>query len=146
MIAKPAFTLREVDWTVDRDALRAVRWKVFVEEQRVPEDEEWDDYDPVSRHVIAAAADGAPVGTGRLLPDGHVGRMAVLKEWRGRGVGGGSSGSTMAGGSANADSVRSKRPPPKNRPRCAASVRTAPDRIRTTDTAVAALRLLTTTE
>ena len=88
MIAKPAFTLREVDWTVDRDALRAVRWKVFVEEQRVPEDEEWDDYDPVSRHVIAAAADGAPVGTGRLLPDGHVGRMAVLKEWRGRGVGG----------------------------------------------------------
>ena len=88
MIAKPAFTIREVDWTVDRDALRAVRWKVFVEEQRVPEDEEWDDYDPVSRHVIAAAADGAPVGTGRLLPDGHVGRMAVLKEWRGRGVGG----------------------------------------------------------
>jgi predicted GNAT family N-acyltransferase len=87
MASKPKYSIREVDWAADRDALRAVRWKVFVEEQHVPENEEWDDYDPVCRHVIAAAADGAPIGTGRLLPDGHVGRMAVLKEWRSRGVG-----------------------------------------------------------
>ena len=87
MTSKPAFSIREVDWTADRDALRAVRWKVFVEEQHVPEDEEWDEHDPHCRHVIAAAADGTPVGTGRLLPDGHIGRMAVLKEWRGGGIG-----------------------------------------------------------
>jgi len=37
--------------------------------------------------VLARAADGTPVGTGRLLPDGHIGRMAVLKPWRGKGVG-----------------------------------------------------------
>jgi predicted GNAT family N-acyltransferase len=87
MTVKPQFSIREVDWTADRDALRAVRWKVFVEEQHVPEDEEWDEHDPRCRHVIAAAADGTPIGTGRLLPDGHIGRMAVLKEWRGRGIG-----------------------------------------------------------
>ena len=45
----------------------------------MPEDEEWDEHDPRSRHVIAAAADGTPIGTGRLLPDGHIGRMAVLE-------------------------------------------------------------------
>ena len=39
------------------------------------------------RHVLALTADGSAVGTGRLLPDGHIGRMAVLRPWRGRGVG-----------------------------------------------------------
>ena len=47
---------------------------------------EWDEFDPQSRHVMAMA-DGVPIGTGRLLPDGHIGRMAVLREWRGRGAG-----------------------------------------------------------
>ena len=68
-------------------SLRTVRWKVFVEEQHVPEDLEWDDEDERSDHVMAVARDGAPIGTGRLLRDGHIGRMAVLKEWRGQGVG-----------------------------------------------------------
>jgi predicted GNAT family N-acyltransferase len=87
MSPHPPCIIRDADWVADRDALRAVRWKVFVEEQRVPEDEEWDEHDPRCRHVLAAAADGMPVGTGRLLPDGHIGRMAVLKEWRGGGIG-----------------------------------------------------------
>jgi len=87
MTSPPPYSVREVDWIADRDALRAVRWKVFVEEQHVPEDEEWDDEDPVSRHVVAATAEGTPIGTGRLLRDGHIGRMAVLAQWRGRGVG-----------------------------------------------------------
>jgi predicted GNAT family N-acyltransferase len=61
-----------------------------VVEQHVPEEEEWDEMDAVSRHVIALAGDGAAIGTGRLAPDGHgmrIGRMAVLKGWRGNGVG-----------------------------------------------------------
>jgi predicted GNAT family N-acyltransferase len=63
-----------------------IRFTVFVEEQGVPREIELDDQDPVSIHAIVFAQ-GKPVATGRLLPDGHIGRMAVLKEWRGRGIG-----------------------------------------------------------
>jgi predicted GNAT family N-acyltransferase len=87
VIKAPAFSVEQVDWFAGRESLRAVRWKVFVEEQHVPEELEWDDEDERSHHVIAVAADGMPIGTGRLLRDGHIGRMAVLKEWRGKGVG-----------------------------------------------------------
>ena len=84
---RPQYSVAQVDWATGKDALRAVRWKVFVEEQRVPEELEWDEADERSDHVVAVATDGTPIGTGRLLRDGHIGRMAVLKEWRGRGVG-----------------------------------------------------------
>ena len=87
MIGKPLFAVREVEWAAAREPLRAVRRTVFIEEQHVPEELEWDDEDARSRHVLAATEDGKPVGTGRLLRDGHIGRMAVLREWRGRGVG-----------------------------------------------------------
>jgi predicted GNAT family N-acyltransferase len=73
------------------DALRAeavpIRTAVFVVEQRVPAEIEIDDFDPVSVHALARDRAGRPLGTGRLLPDGHIGRMAVLREARGRGVG-----------------------------------------------------------
>jgi len=82
-----SFRLRPADWARDREPLRAVRLAVFVHEQAVPEDLEWDEFDALSTHVLAEDADGNPIGTGRLLPDGHVGRMAVLAPWRGRGVG-----------------------------------------------------------
>ena len=81
------FTVALTEWESARDSLRAVRHAVFVQEQRVPEELEWDGEDGRCHHVIARAADGSPVGTGRLLPDGHIGRMAVLRAWRGRGVG-----------------------------------------------------------
>lgn len=84
-----AFSVHTVQWPARAAELRALRRAVFVVEQQVPEEEEWDDYDAVSRHVLALA-DGVPlvpIGTGRLLPDGHIGRMAVVKSWRGRGVG-----------------------------------------------------------
>jgi predicted GNAT family N-acyltransferase len=84
---QPSYTVRAADWDADRQALREIRYQVFVEEQRVPEELEWDGLDGRAQHVVALAADGAAVGTGRLLPDGHIGRMAVLKTWRGRGVG-----------------------------------------------------------
>jgi len=53
----------------------------------VPEELEWDEIDARCRHVLAFLPDGEAIGTGRLLPDGHIGRMAVLKAWRGRGAG-----------------------------------------------------------
>lgn len=71
----------------DRRDLLAVREEVFVAEQRVPPELEVDGDDARSIHLIARDPDGRPIGTGRLTPDGRIGRMAVLKPWRGRGVG-----------------------------------------------------------
>jgi len=82
-----SFIVRPVNWHASYDALHAVRRAVFIEEQRVPEELEWDDIDERCYHVLAMSAGGVPIGTGRLLPDGHIGRMAVLREWRGKGVG-----------------------------------------------------------
>jgi len=83
------FTVRNADWDDDRDRAdcESVRTAVFVEEQRIPEHEEWDEHDDTSLHVIAYDAAGAPIGTGRLLRDGVIGRIAVVKPWRGRQVG-----------------------------------------------------------
>lgn len=74
-------------WSVDAQALKAVRTEVFIVEQQIPEREEWDADDETADHALARSADGVPIGTGRLLPDGRIGRMAVLKAWRGEGVG-----------------------------------------------------------
>lgn len=81
------FTVKPVYWTATQMVLRAIRTTVFVEEQGVPPDLEWDGLDEHAYHVIAYAPDGTPIGTGRLLQDGHIGRLAVLMEWRGKGVG-----------------------------------------------------------
>ena len=82
----PKIVVRPADWSVDRKILQALREEVFIREQFVPADMEWDEFDALSRHVVASV-DGIPIGTGRLLPDGHIGRMAVLREWRGQGAG-----------------------------------------------------------
>lgn len=75
------------DWPRDAGTLRAIRERVFVEEQGVPMELELDGLDPGARHLIAIVDEDLPVGTARLLDDGHVGRMAVLPAWRGRGIG-----------------------------------------------------------
>ena len=82
-----AYTIIETDMVRDAARLAAVRRTVFIEEQGVPEAMEWDEYDAVSIHWLVVAADGSPIGCARLLPDGHIGRMAVLPAWRGLGVG-----------------------------------------------------------
>ncbi|HQR21901.1 MAG TPA: GNAT family N-acetyltransferase [Burkholderiaceae bacterium] len=64
-----------------------LRFAVFVEEQKVPAEMEIDDWDPKCVHAVAFDADSKPVGTGRLLPDGHIGRMAVAAPARASGVG-----------------------------------------------------------
>lgn len=75
------------DWATYAAAAMAVRERVFIKEQGVPEEIERDANDAVSRHVVAFDPNGEAIGAGRLLPDGHVGRLAVLKKWRGKGVG-----------------------------------------------------------
>ena len=82
-----AIELRPATWADDREALQSVRRRVFVEEQGIPESEEWDDVDPVARHVLVLAKNREPVGTGRLEPTGKIGRVAVLPQYRGTGVG-----------------------------------------------------------
>jgi predicted GNAT family N-acyltransferase len=74
-------------WAVDADALKAVRTEVFIEEQNIPESEEWDADDAGADHALARTTAGEPIATGRLTPDGRIGRMAVVKAWRGHGVG-----------------------------------------------------------
>lgn len=81
------YTLRPAVWEQDAAALRRIRDEVFVHEQHVPPELEWDGLDETCLHVLAIAGD-QPIGTARMLPDGHIGRMAVRRPWRGRGVGG----------------------------------------------------------
>jgi predicted GNAT family N-acyltransferase len=82
-----SFKIREVSWAEAEPELRLLRTTVFIVEQHVPVALEWDGLDAGARHVLARNRAGEPVGAGRLLPDGQIGRMAVLKEWRGRGIG-----------------------------------------------------------
>lgn len=76
------------DWDRLHAAAEPIRFAVFVEEQKVPAEIELDEFDPVGLHALAFDVQGTAVGTGRLLPDGHIGRMAVLRAARGQGVGG----------------------------------------------------------
>jgi predicted GNAT family N-acyltransferase len=87
MTSSPQVTVRRVNWHEALADLRAIRKTVFVEEQSVPEELEWDGIDEQCLHVLAVTAAGEAIGAGRLLPDGHIGRMAVLTHWRRRGVG-----------------------------------------------------------
>jgi predicted GNAT family N-acyltransferase len=86
-VVSPVFSVQRVEWATAHETLRAIRAAVFIVEQRVPPELEWDDTDANCVHVVAVASDGQSIGTGRLLTDGHIGRMAVLRPWRGRGVG-----------------------------------------------------------
>jgi predicted GNAT family N-acyltransferase len=83
------FQVEVCDWAreIDREGLLDVRESVFVLEQNVPREMEVDDDDPRSVHVLARAQDGTPIGSGRLTPEGRIGRVAVLRAWRGRLVG-----------------------------------------------------------
>lgn len=74
-------------WEQARNEAGPVRHQVFVLEQNVPPELEMDEHDDECRHALATNADGTVIGTGRLLPDGHIGRMAVLATWRGTGAG-----------------------------------------------------------
>ncbi|SEL57383.1 Predicted N-acyltransferase, GNAT family [Atopomonas hussainii] len=78
--------VRLADWQADQALLTAIRQAVFIDEQAVPAELEWDAEDARCQHLLAMAGDTA-IGTARLLADGHIGRVAVLKDWRGHQVG-----------------------------------------------------------
>ncbi|MFG2821301.1 GNAT family N-acetyltransferase [Kitasatospora sp. NPDC048365] len=95
-----AETILVADGDERLEQVRAVRREVFVEEQAVPEELEYDAYDATSVHLLALGEDGTPLGTGRLIhgpqaleltggKDGRVllGRLAVVKAARGTGLG-----------------------------------------------------------
>ena len=78
-----------IEETTDIDTCRALRRTVFVEEQGVPEADEWDDLDGEAIHLLAWQ-DGRAVGTARLLlkaGTGKIGRVCVLANARGAGLG-----------------------------------------------------------
>ncbi len=79
-------TIELLDWPKAKAEAQRIRFTVFVDEQRVPPELEMDEYDAQCIHALAFS-EGKAIGTGRLLPDGHIGRMAVLKDWRGHGAG-----------------------------------------------------------
>lgn len=80
-------TVRLADWHKDNAELRRIRESVFIAEQAVPAELEWDAEDATATHFLALEGD-YPIGTARLLKDGHIGRVAVLRDWRGMNVGG----------------------------------------------------------
>jgi predicted GNAT family N-acyltransferase len=79
--------IRQVAWDAGKNDLLAIRNAVFVDEQGVPAELEHDAHDRHAIHLLATTQDGRPVATARMLDDGHIGRMAVLPEWRNRGIG-----------------------------------------------------------
>ena len=81
------YTIERVRFADAEGAIRAIRTTVYIEEQQVPAALEWDGLDDACLHVLARDAAGEPVATARLLDDGRLGRMAVYRSWRGRGVG-----------------------------------------------------------
>jgi len=84
----PDYYLEPANYAIDRDDIIRVRQAVFVVEQHIPEELEFDAMDPRCHHVLARDSRGRAIGTGRLSVEGQLGRLAVLKEWRRQRVGG----------------------------------------------------------
>lgn len=82
-----SFDVHEVSWSVHEQALLDIRVAVFVDEQGVPIELEHDTNDAGAVHLLAVNGHGDAIGTARMLGNGHIGRMAVLREHRRQGVG-----------------------------------------------------------
>lgn len=82
-----AFTVSLVCWHDGEPLLKSIRETVFIKEQGVPEELEWDGLDEGCRHALALSLNGDAIGCGRMLVNGHIGRIAVLPWWREQKVG-----------------------------------------------------------
>jgi predicted GNAT family N-acyltransferase len=80
------FEIQSGSWNQLQHDAQLIRRKVFIEEQNISEAEEWDDQDAVSLHFVMYEQN-QPIATARLLPDDSIGRVAVLKTYRGEGIG-----------------------------------------------------------
>ncbi|WP_305373232.1 GNAT family N-acetyltransferase [Photobacterium leiognathi] len=69
-----------------RGLIRTVREQVFIQEQQIDPEIEFDDLDSAAVHVLVMDGE-QPLGTGRILTDGHIGRIAIMKSARGQGLG-----------------------------------------------------------
>jgi predicted GNAT family N-acyltransferase len=83
---KTRIDIQVVDWHHQQDVLQAIRKSVFIDEQHVPKDLEWDGQDEDCTHFLASI-DASPAATARLTAKGQIGRMAVLRQYRGLGIG-----------------------------------------------------------
>lgn len=81
------FTVSLVCWHDGEPLLKSVREAVFIREQGVLPELEWDGKDADCRHALALSLQGEAIGCGRMQPDGHVGHIAVLPQWRKQKVG-----------------------------------------------------------
>lgn len=82
---------RKYSWQLAPKSVRDIRQRVFIDEQNVPPELEWDDTDEIADHYLVVGQNNTPIATARLFSaleeTGYIGRMAVLPEYRGQGIG-----------------------------------------------------------
>ncbi|KXS32634.1 MAG: GCN5-related N-acetyltransferase [Candidatus Gallionella acididurans] len=81
------FTVSLVCWHDGEPLLKSIREAVFIREQGVPAELEWDEFDKSCRHALALSQRGEAIGCGRMFSNGHIGRIAVMQQWRKKKVG-----------------------------------------------------------
>jgi predicted GNAT family N-acyltransferase len=84
------YSIIQTNWQTHRESLRHIRNVVFIHEQQVPIDDEWDDKDETAIHFLVTNTQGNAIGCARLLIEGnllHIGRVAILGEYREHGIG-----------------------------------------------------------
>ncbi|EKF73634.1 acetyltransferase [Alcanivorax hongdengensis A-11-3] len=81
------FSIIETSWDEHEAALRELRQRIFINEQHVPDELEWDGLDQDATHFLALDAEQRPAGCIRLLPSGQLSRLCVLSEQRNNGIG-----------------------------------------------------------
>jgi len=80
------YSFNKVNWLEAKNDLSLIRTQVFIEEQSVPVELEWDEHDKNCIHLLVLFKNN-PIATARMQKNGHIGRIAVLKEHRHQGIG-----------------------------------------------------------
>lgn len=80
------FDIRSGSWAQLQQDAKRIREQVFIQEQQIAPEDEWDAEDSVSQHFVAYDHE-QPIATARLLRSNSIGRVAVLKDYRGKGIG-----------------------------------------------------------